>query len=277
MRTNFRSLLFFMMQQIKDIQSLQNFRNEAETLAFIPTMGALHEGHLALVKEGLKRSDKAIVSIFVNPTQFAPNEDFSSYPRTLDEDIQKLEKIGAHALWLPSVEDIYPNGQETDIHINGMSEPLEGEFRPHFFDGVATVVARLLRAVNPDIALFGEKDFQQLQVVKKMIAQENIPVEIIGVPIVRDKNGLALSSRNAYLSADEYKIAIQLNVVLKELANGLIDEQAAQKKLLDSGFDKVDYCTDRNAETFKEENPNRVLAAAWIGKTRLIDNMALVR
>lgn len=252
-------------------------KKSGKSCALIPTMGALHNGHLKLVEEGLKLADEAIVSIFVNPTQFAPNEDFGSYPRTLGEDIEKLEKLGTQAVWLPSVEDIYPNGQETDVHIGGISEPLEGKFRPHFFDGVASVVARLLRAVNPDIALFGEKDFQQLQVIKKMVREENILTEIIGVPIVRDENGLALSSRNIYLSDDEYKIAVQLNVVLKELANGLIDEQTAYQKLLKSRFDKIDYCTCRNSETFTEENPNRVLAAAWIGKTRLIDNMAMSR
>ncbi|HPF78801.1 MAG TPA: pantoate--beta-alanine ligase [Alphaproteobacteria bacterium] len=267
------------MQIIKNIADLDSFHRQAKKenlkTAFIPTMGALHDGHLKLVEEGLKHSDRAIVSIFVNPTQFAPHEDFDSYPRTIEADCQKLESVGAHAVWLPTVADIYPNGQETDIHIDGVSEPLEGEFRPHFFDGVATVVARLLRAVKPDVAMFGEKDFQQLQVVKKMVVQEGIPVDIIGVQIVRDHNGLALSSRNAYLSESDYESAIQLNQILVQLAQNMITEKEAVHLLLDSGFDKVDYCVQRNSETFGTENPNRVLAAAWIGKTRLIDNMPM--
>ncbi len=269
------------MKIINNINDLDFFVREAaekyQKTAFIPTMGALHAGHLKLVEEGLRHADKAIVSIFVNPTQFAPHEDFDSYPRTVEEDIQKLEAVGAQALWLPCTEDIYPNGKEVDVRITGVSEPLEGEFRPHFFDGVATVVARLLRKVKPDIAMFGEKDFQQLQVVKKMVIQENIEIEIIGVPIVRDENGLALSSRNAYLNEAEFKTAIQLNIILKEMADGSIDEKGAHEKILEAGFDKIDYCTVRNAKNFKQENPDRVLVAAWIGKTRLIDNMPLSR
>ena len=263
------------MKIIKDVQALEDFRQSVKTLAFVPTMGALHEGHLALAREGLKQCDAVIVSIFVNPTQFAPHEDFDSYPRVIDDDIAKLEALGVQAVWLPSEDDIYPNGAKSDIHITGVSEPLEGEFRPHFFDGVATVVARLLRAVKPDIAIFGEKDFQQLQVVMKMVQQENIYVEIIGAPIVRDENGLALSSRNLYLSDDEYKIAIQLNKILQEFADGKINETQANQKILAAGFDKIDYCTARNAETLESNNPNRVLVAVWLGKTRLIDNMAM--
>jgi pantoate--beta-alanine ligase len=238
-------------------------------------MGALHDGHLALVKEGLEKADKAIVSIFVNPTQFAPHEDFDAYPRNIEADIAKLEAIGTHGVWLPTEADIYPNGSTADIHVNGVSGPLEGEFRPHFFDGVATVVARLLRAVQPDIAIFGEKDFQQLQVVRQMVGEQDIDVEIAGAKIVRDENGLALSSRNAYLSADEYRVAILLNKILKDMAAGNINEKKAIQELLNAGFDKVDYCTARNAKTFLPENPNRVLAAVWIGKTRLIDNIPL--
>ncbi len=267
------------MHVIKNIDNLRLWRDglkeKGETLSFVPTMGALHDGHLSLVKEGLKQCDNVIVSIFVNPTQFAPHEDFDSYPRTIEDDIKKLQNIGVQAVWLPNIDDIYPNGAQSDIHIDGVSEPLEGEFRPHFFDGVATVVARLLRLVNPTVALFGEKDFQQLQVIKKMVHQENIDVEIIGAPIMRDENGLALSSRNIYLSAEEYKTAIQLNKILGEVANDQLDESSATQKLLNVGFDKVDYCTVRNSETFELEPPNRVLAAVWLGETRLIDNMAI--
>ncbi|MAZ76941.1 MAG: pantoate--beta-alanine ligase [Micavibrio sp.] len=264
------------MKIIKSQIELDKLREESPSLSFVPTMGALHEGHLSLVHEALKQSDTALVSIFVNPTQFAPGEDLDSYPRTLDEDIRKLEEVGVQALWLPSVEDIYSNGVDADIHIAGVSEPLEGEYRPHFFDGVATVVARLFDSVKPDKALFGEKDFQQLQVIKKMAQELNMSIDIIGVPTVRDKNGLALSSRNLYLSETEYSIAIQLNKVLRELAHGDIDEDAACEKLLKIGFDKIDYCTVRNAETFtKEGDLTRVLAAVWLGRTRLIDNMPI--
>lgn len=267
------------MRIIKTYEDLRAYRRgltaQRKTLVLVPTMGALHEGHLSLAKIGLEHGDEIIVSIFVNPTQFAPHEDFDSYPRTVEDDIKKLEKIGVHTVWLPSVEDIYPNGIEVDIHISGVSEALEGTFRPHFFDGVATVVARLFLGVKPEIAIFGEKDFQQLQVIKKIVDDSNFPVKIIGAPIIRDENGLALSSRNAYLSEDEYKIAIQLNKILSDIVLGEIDESAAHQKLLDAGFDKIDYCECRNAETFGTEDPNRVLAAVWLGKTRLIDNMAI--
>lgn len=263
------------MQILKTESDLAGFKAEGGQTAFIPTMGALHAGHLALVEEGLKRADRAIVSIFVNPTQFAPHEDFSSYPRTQEADIEKLEAIGAQALWLPSEEDIYPNGRAADIKAGDLAKPLEGEYRPHFFDGVVSVVSRLFDAVQPDIAIFGEKDFQQLQVVRHMVKTQGRHIDIIGVPTIRDENGLALSSRNAYLSEDEYQIAISLNKILCRLANGDLGEENAREELLGKGFDKVDYCATRNAETFLPENPNRVLAAAWLGKTRLIDNMAI--
>lgn len=266
------------MEVIKTLDALAAFRgalkHDAKTLAFVPTMGALHEGHLSLAKEGLKRADQVIVSIFVNPTQFAPGEDFDSYPRTVEDDIEKLKSVGVHAVWLPSVNDLYPNGEEVDIRITGVSEPLEGEFRPHFFDGVATVVSRLFKAVQPDVALFGEKDFQQLQVIRKMVKEHQMPVEIIGVETARDQDGLALSSRNSYLSEAEHKAAIQLNQILKELAHGDIDENTACERILAAGFDKIDYCTLRNADTLLSEGVlNRALVAAWIGQTRLIDNM----
>lgn len=264
------------MKIIKTNSDLSSFRESVTgDLAFIPTMGALHDGHLSLVEKGLQRADTALVSIFVNPMQFAPHEDFGSYPRTIEEDIKKLEGIGAHAVWLPTETDIYPNGKEITVKADPLSQYLEGEFRPHFFDGVATVVKRLFDLVKPDIAMFGEKDFQQLQVIKAMVKQYNLPIEIIGAPIVRDENGLALSSRNAYLSSDEYKIAIQLNKIIKEMADNKIDENEAHQKLLNVGFDKVDYITARNGETFEPDTPTRILAAAWLGKTRLIDNMAI--
>lgn len=263
------------MQVLKTKSDLADFRAGKGSIAFIPTMGALHAGHLALVEEGLKRADRAIVSIFVNPTQFAPHEDFSSYPRTQEADIEKLEVIGADAVWLPAEEIIYPDGCAADIKAGDLSKPLEGEFRPHFFDGVVSVVSRLFDAVQPDIAIFGEKDFQQLQVIRHMVKTQGREIEIIGAPTVRDENGLALSSRNAYLSESEYKIAIHLNKILRRLAGGDLTDSKAKEELLSAGFDKVDYCTARNKETFLPENANRVLAAAWLGKTRLIDNMAI--
>ncbi len=264
------------MKIIKNNHDFFSFQKERkEKLAFIPTMGALHDGHLSLVEEGLKQADAALVSIFVNPTQFAPHEDFGSYPRTIEADIEKLEAIGATAVWLPHEADIYPNGIETTARAAPFSKVLEGAFRPHFFDGVVTVVKRLFDLVQPDIALFGEKDFQQLQVIRAMGAEYKLPIDIIGVPTKRDENGLALSSRNVYLSAEEYQIAIKLNKIIHQMAQGDIDETAAHAKLLQVGFDKVDYITARNSETFGTENPDRILVAAYIGKTRLIDNMAM--
>lgn len=264
---------------------IQDIRSENKSVSFIPTMGALHEGHLALVREGLKRCDIALVSIFVNPTQFAANEDFDSYPRTLESDIQKLEEGGAHAIWTPQAVDIYPDGPTADIHVSGVSAPLEGAFRPHFFDGVASVVARLLKAVKPDMALFGEKDYQQLQVIQKMALEQNITAQIIGVPTIRDENGLALSSRNSYLSEEEYKIATALNRILFEMAdkarageNFISVEVWGKAALTKAGFQKIDYCTIRDARTLLEPvegQEKRILAAAWIEQTRLIDNIAL--
>ena len=269
-----------MIKKITDINTLeniqQNLQEKEQTLALIPTMGALHDGHLALVEEGLKRVDKVIVSIFVNPTQFAPNEDFEAYPRTIDDDLEKLENLGISEVWLPETEDIYPNGPKTNIKAGAIAKPLEGEFRPHFFDGVVTVLHRMFILSKPDMAIFGEKDFQQLQVIKQMVQEQNIPVDIIGVPTMRDENGLALSSRNVYLNDDEYKIAIQLNKILTEMAEGKINESQAHKKLQGAGFNKIDYCTLRNSKNFLPENPTRVLAAVWIGKTRLIDNIPLI-
>jgi pantoate--beta-alanine ligase len=259
--------------QLKEFNEAR--RQSGDSLAFVPTMGALHDGHLSLVEEGFNQADQVIVSIFVNPTQFAPHEDLDKYPRTIEADMAKLEQRGVEAVWLPSVEDMYPHGQITDVHIDGITQPLEGEFRPGFFDGVTTVVKRLFDTVQPDKALFGEKDFQQLQVIKKMVRELSLPVEIIAVPIARDENGLALSSRNIYLSDDEYKIAMMLNKILQTLAQQDITEEQARNALIKAGFDKVDYCTCRNSDDFGIENPDRALAAVWLGQTRLIDNRSM--
>jgi len=253
-------------------------------IGMVPTMGALHQGHLSLVQQARGRADAVVVSIFVNPTQFAPHEDFDAYPRTLDAD---LEKLGPQAdiVFAPAVREMYPDGHATSLSVAGPSAGLETDFRPHFFSGVATVVAKLLIAALPDIAMFGEKDYQQLLVVKRLARDLALPVEIVGVPTLREADGLALSSRNAYLSADERKIAGELNVILKRAiarARGE-DLRAAEAEAIEAlwaaGFSHVDYVAIRDAESLDHitrlERPARILAAAKIGKTRLIDNMAV--
>lgn len=265
------------MQIIETLDGLTEFQNslEGKTVALVPTMGALHDGHMALVREGLSVADVCLPYIYLNPTQFAEGEDLDQYPKTLQEDLDKLESAGAEFVWLPTTEDVYPNGVQAHLKAGALSKPLEGESRPHFFDGVVSVVARMFELSKPDVAIFGEKDFQQLQVIKHMVAVENFDVKIIGSPTVRDRNGLALSSRNVYLNKTEYETAVELNKVLIQLAQNMVTEKEAKQLLLYSGFDKVDYCVQRNSETFEADNADRVLAAAWIGKTRLIDNFAM--
>lgn len=279
-----------MPQILKTPEDLRSYcktlRAQNKTIGFVPTMGALHEGHLTLAKTALKQCDKCIVSIFVNPKQFAPHEDFDRYPRQLDQDANLLGTIGVNAVFAPEPDVMYPPGFQTDVILSEITKPLEGEFRPTHFAGVSTVVARLLLLVGADKAYFGEKDYQQLQLIKQMREDLAIPTEIIGVPIVREASGLALSSRNAYLSAEERPIADQLNKTLhhmaKEFENG-IDiaqiEQSAKKRLLLIGFDKVDYITIRDAETLLPPTyattEHRILAAAHLGKTRLIDNIGI--
>lgn len=257
-----------------------------KTIAFVPTMGALHEGHLELVRRGMNVADICIPYIFVNPKQFAPTEDFGSYPRTLEQDLIKLRSVNASAVYLPQADEIYPEGFSTSISVSGISESLEGEFRPHFFTGVATIVGKMLLQCMPNVVLFGEKDYQQLQVIKRMVTDLDLPIEIIAVPTVRDADGLALSSRNAYLDEGQRKIAIQLNKILRKMGEEILFgknieacEHAATAELFEAGFDKVDYITARNADTLyppaQGERNLRLLAAAWLGKTRLIDNMDL--
>ena len=259
-------------------------RQSGKTIGFVPTMGALHQGHVELGLAAQKSCDVVVYSIFVNPLQFAPHEDFGRYPRTIEADTAKLEAAGMSAVYLPGVEDMYPSDFLTKVHVDGVSAPLEGEFRPQFFDGVATVVTKLLLQVLPDKAFFGEKDYQQLQVVARLSKDLNLPLEIIGVPTVRDEYGLALSSRNAYLSPEQLGIARQFNVILRNLAEAARKggdlaalEADASKRLVAAGFDRVDYCTVRDAATLQapqDKAARRVLAAAWLGQTRLIDNMA---
>ena len=268
------------MNIIKTIQELRAFREplwpEGKKLSFVPTLGALHEAHLKMVKEAQKSADICLPYIFLNPTQFAEDEDLDKYPKTLDDDLNKLESLGIEYVYVPTVEEIYPKDFQTTVSVSDIAKPLEGEHRPHFFDGVCTVVAKMLLQCLPDMTFFGEKDFQQLKVIERMVIDLNIPVEVRAVETVRDDNGLALSSRNQYLTKDEYQIAIYLNQILKQMVANQISEDEATKSLLDKGFDRVDYCTYRNSETFLPDDPNRVLAAAWIGTTRLIDNMAMV-
>jgi pantoate--beta-alanine ligase len=255
------------------------------SIGMVPTMGALHDGHLSLVKEARKDAETVLVSIFVNPAQFAPTEDFSAYPRTLDQDLAKLSGQ-ADIVFTPSAREMYPDGFATSITVGGPALGLESDFRPHFFGGVATVVARLLIAAEPDLAVFGEKDYQQLLVVKQLVRDLALPVEIMAAPTLREADGLAMSSRNAYLNPEERKVAGQLNLVLKQAiatarAGGDLRaiEGAAIEALWKAGFNHVDYVAIRDAATLDHitslQRPARILAAAKIGKTRLIDNMAL--
>jgi len=254
------------------------------TIALVPTMGALHAGHMALIQEARTRAEKVAATIFVNPTQFGANEDFGRYPRREADDARMLDEVGCDLLWMPSVADIYPEGFSTSIHVSGPSERWEGEARPGHFDGVATVVAKLLLSVRPDVALFGEKDFQQLAVIRRMVADLNIPVDIVGVPTVREDGGLALSSRNAYLSADERRRAERLHAALEYARRAILDGTAprlaldtGRKSLVEAGFSRIDYFALVDAATLEPlETPSgdmRLIAAAAIGTTRLIDNI----
>ena len=255
-------------------------------LALVPTMGALHAGHLALIEEARKRADRVAATIFVNPMQFGAGEDLDRYPRREEQDARMLEHAGCDLLWMPSVENIYPEGFATTVRVAGVSERWEGEARPGHFDGVATVVAKLLLSVGPDVALFGEKDFQQLAVIRRMVGDLGIPVEIVGVPTVREADGLALSSRNAYLSGDERGRAAalprSLNAAREAIRGGApvaAALQQAKQGLVDAGFLKIDYLALVDAATLEPvEEPSeemRLIAAAVIGTTRLIDNIAV--
>lgn len=268
---------------------LQNMLHEwqvtRQTVALVPTMGAIHAGHLQLVAEAKKNASKIVVSIFVNPTQFGPNEDFANYPRTLERDIQLLAQAGVDLVWSPSAIEMYPEGFATSIHVAGLSEALCGAFRPGHFDGVATVVAKLFMQIRPDIALFGEKDYQQLMLIKRLVKDLNMNIEVLGVPTLRERDGLALSSRNQYLDADERKIAPKLYAILQQTSNHIRSGAdvkdmlgLAEKEIIAAGFTKIDYIELREEESlmpvvnFSKETA-RLLSAVWLGKTRLIDNL----
>ncbi len=260
------------------------WRKSGLRVAFVPTMGALHDGHLSLVKAGLVEADRVLVSIFVNPTQFGPNEDFAAYPRTEEADVAKLARAGAHAVYAPAVEEMYPAGASTTVHVAGVSEGLCGTFRPGHFDGVATVVSKLLNQAQPDVALFGEKDFQQLQVIRRLVRDLDLPVAIRGVATLREADGLAMSSRNAYLSPEERATAPVLHRVLSEAAARLRGGEDAEPVLkagiaaiLEAGFGSVDYLELRSAEDLASlerlDRPARLIVAARLGRARLIDNI----
>jgi pantoate--beta-alanine ligase len=262
------------------------WRKAGEAVALVPTMGALHAGHLALARDACGRAGRTLVSIFVNPTQFGPNEDFARYPRDEAADVAKLAEVGIDAVYAPAAAEVYPTGFATTVKVAGPGDGLETDFRPHFFNGVATVVAKLLLSSLPDYAIFGEKDYQQLMVIKRMVADLDVPVEIIGYPTIREGDGLALSSRNAYLSPAERNAAPHLYRSLTMAASRISDGSpadaaiaASQKELAEAGF-RIDYLALRNASNLApiadlHREPLRLLVAAWLGKTRLIDNLAV--
>lgn len=262
------------------------WRKKNQKIALVPTMGALHAGHIKLVRAAGRKADRTIVSIFVNPAQFGPKEDLARYPRTWREDLEKLTAEKIDLIYAPTVREMYPEGFATKVTLEGPALGLETDFRPHFFAGVATVVAKLLAAALPDYAMFGEKDYQQLQVVKQMVSDLNLPVEIVPVPTVRERDGLALSSRNAYLSVAERAAAPTLHRVLQETAASIRKGAPVgptlvrgRRTIKAAGF-KLDYLEARHASnlapiTSRKDGPIRLLVAARIGGTRLIDNMAI--
>lgn len=268
--------------------ALRSLRTAGQRIAFVPTMGNLHEGHLDLVRKARQLCDVVVVSIFVNPMQFGPNEDLDAYPRTLSADKEKLFREGTHILYAPAVEDIYPDGMaaQTIVSVPDLGDTLCGSSRPGHFDGVTTVVSKLFNTVQPDVAVFGEKDFQQLSIVRKMATDLCMPIEVIGVPTTRDVDGLALSSRNGYLTAEQRAVAPLLHQTLlncrEAIACGFDNflqlESHARMKLLQAGFEP-DYFAIRDARTLRaiteETEEVAILAAARLGATRLIDNVRL--
>ena len=265
------------------------WRAAGERVAMIPTLGALHSGHLSLIAQGRTLADRTVASIFVNPAQFAPHEDFDAYPRGEAEDAAKLADAGCDLLFAPNAREMYPDGFATTVNVaTGVSEPLEGVSRPHFFGGVATVVAKLLVQCGPDAAIFGEKDYQQLLVIRRMARDLDLPVEIVGGPTAREADGLALSSRNAYLTPEERRAASALPAAMRYAVEALRDatpvidvEGAVMASLTGAGFGRIDYVEVRDGQTLDRQGPGpappgaRVFVAAWMGKTRLIDNWAV--
>ncbi len=280
------------MQTIRHLDPLKKMvnalRSDGKRVALVPTMGALHAGHMALVAQAKVLCDHVIVSIFVNPIQFGPNEDLERYPRQEAQDSALLAEAGVTALWLPTVATMYPQGFATSVRVARLGDGLCGAARPGHFDGVATVVAKLLTQVQPDLAVFGEKDWQQLAIIRRMTVDLNLGVEIVGAPIVRDGDGLALSSRNAYLSAAERRAALALPMALQEAAahieagapvDPVLDQ--AKHRILGTGFTSVDYVAFVDAASLEPlqtlDKEARILGAARIGTTRLIDNFPVRR
>lgn len=257
---------------------LAALRAGGATVGFVPTMGALHEGHLALVRHAKSLCDKVVVSIFVNPLQFAPTEDLDRYPRDEAGDIARLQSVGCDLVYLPTADVLYPKNFVSRIEMAGPALGLETDFRPQFFSGVATVVSKLFNQVRPDVAVFGEKDFQQLAVVRAMVRDFDMGIDVVGMPTVREADGLALSSRNAYLTPEERAIAPKLHQALEAIRDGADIEQA-KAGLQSAGFGQIDYIALRDADTLGDITPEttsrRLLAALWLGKTRLIDNIAV--
>jgi len=273
-------------------QQIRAWRQAGETIGFVPTMGALHEGHLSLVQKARTKVTKTVASVFVNPTQFAPGEDFDTYPRDESADRAKLDSAGCDLVYLPTVEEMYPEGTRTNVRVEQMSDLLDGIYRPHFFYGVATVVARLFLHVQPDVAVFGEKDYQQLQIIRRMVKDLGFPIEILGGETTRDADGLAQSSRNLYLSPEQRRAAGAMQAALHRVSvrlslgatpSDVLEE--ARRLIMASGFTEMNYVSLVDPDSL-EDLPDaplpsgkvaRLLGAAWLGKTRLIDNISVTR
>ena len=277
------------MEHIRSIEELAHWKSKEreKKTGFVPTMGALHVGHLSLVRLSQSISDRTLVSIYVNPTQFNKAEDLAAYPDTLEADLRALEALGCDAVFLPSAQMLYPDGLKSRrFNFNQLDHSMEGAGRPGHFEGMATVVTRFFELIEPDFAVFGEKDYQQLQVIRRMARDLDIPTEILGAPTIREHDGLAMSSRNRYLSEDERPRAGTLFSAISDIARATAEGadpaplcDAAARQLTEAGFREVDYVTVRDANTLEQYRcsggPGRVLAAAWLGKARLIDNVAV--
>jgi pantoate--beta-alanine ligase len=280
------------MEIISDLKRIQrlcsDLRREGRRIAFVPTMGYLHEGHLSLLREGRERGDVLVLSIFVNPTQFGPNEDLAAYPRDLQRDLDMARSVGVDLVWTPPPQQVYPEGYATYVNVEGLTEVLCGASRPDHFRGVTTVVCKLFNVVQPNVALFGQKDFQQLAVIRRMTIDLNLPVEVVGMPIVREADGLAMSSRNVYLSAEQRQQALVLSRAIaraQEMARGGVADcgeiLAALHSMIAGEPDaRVDYLQICHQSTLREvarvDGDSVLLMAVFVGKTRLIDNSFLL-